>query len=258
MTEPLKLIVLALIQGITEFLPVSSSGHLVLAEHFLKVRSANVILEVTLHAGTMISVLVFYRRRILRLTQELFSGEGEGRRYAVAVAVGSIPAAVAYALVGKKIEACFANPRGVAMLLCVTGAILLTLLRRPRSSTEVSGGRGLLVGLAQALALLPGVSRSGATITAGRHLGLSPEKATEFSLLLSLPALGGAVAIKALEAAKMGTGGFTMPQLGLAATISAVVGYAAIVCLVKTLTAGRLWVFGIYCLTVGVAGVLLL
>lgn len=258
MTELLKLMSLAVVQGITEFLPVSSSGHLVLAEHFLKVPPSGVLLEVTLHAGTLISILVFYRKRILQLGGELFSGEGEGRRYAGAVLLGSIPAAAAYALAGKRIEAVFGDPRGVAALLCVTGIILLTLLRRPTRTTELNVGRGFVVGLAQAVALLPGISRSGATITTARHLGISPEKAAEFSLLLSVPALAGATLIKGLQAWKTGLAGYTMPQLGLGMAVSAIVGYVAIVCLVKTLTAGKFWMFGLYCLAVGLAGVLFL
>lgn len=258
MSELLKIVVLAIIQGLTEFLPVSSSGHLVLAEHVLDVHSSNIILEVTLHAGTLISVLVFYRKRILQLTREVFSGEGEGRRYAGAVVLGSVPAAVAYRLMGKTIEAYFGAPRGVALLLCLTGIILLTLLRRPRASVELNVGRGFLVGLAQALALLPGVSRSGSTITAARHLGLSPEKAAEFSLLLSIPAVGGAVLIKSLQAWRDGLGDLSAPHLALAMAVSAVVGYGAIVGLVKILQAEKFWMFGLYCLAVGIAAILFL
>jgi undecaprenyl-diphosphatase len=258
MMEWLKIIVLAVLQGITEFLPVSSSGHLVLVEHLLKVQSSGILLEVTLHAGTLISILVFYRKRILQLLRELFSGEGEGRQYAAAVVVGSIPAALAYAAVGKKIEACFSNPHAVAVLLCVTGVMLLTLLRGSGKPAELNVGRGFLVGLAQALALLPGISRSGSTITAARHLGISPEKAAEFSLLLSVPALAGATLIKALEIFKNGCGGFGGLQLGVAMIVSAIVGYVAIVCLVKTLTAGKFWMFGFYCLAVGLLGIVLL
>ena len=201
---------------------------------------------------------MFYRKRILQLVQELSSGEGDGRRYAAAVVIGSIPAAVAYALVAKKIEAFFGSPHAVAMLLCVTGVILLTLLHRPRSSTALSVGRGFLIGVAQAVALLPGISRSGSTIVAARHLGLSPEKAAEFSLLLSVPALIGAVAIKGWEAWNRGLSGVAAPHLVLAMAVSAIVGYGAIAFLIRTLSAGKLWMFGIYCLAVGIAGVLLL
>ena len=119
-------------------------------------------------------------------------------------------------------------------------------------------GRGFVIGVAQAFALLPGISRSGSTITAARHLGISPEKAAEYSLLLSVPALAGATLIKGLQAWKAGLGSLTVPHVGIAMAVAGVVGYVAIMGLVRTLAAGKMWMFGLYCLAVGVAGVLLL
>lgn len=250
MTEMIKVAVLAVIQGITEFLPVSSSGHLVLAEYFMKLKEPDIFLEVALHFGTLISILVFYRKRIGELFMGVVRIQPFAWTYLWAVMIGSVPAAIAYALLDKRIEAAFENPVMVSMFLCVTGIILLSTLIRKESDRPLSIWTGIIVGISQAFALLPGISRSGSTITTARHLGIAPEKAAEFSLLLSLPALGGATLLKAL---KIHHHVWTISpwHMAIGVLVSAVVGYFAISILVRILSSGRFWIFGVYCLLAG-------
>jgi len=248
-------IVLGIVQGVTEFIPVSSSGHLVLAENLLGFNPTGVRLEVALHVGTLMAVLVFYRARIVGLVCGFFRRSADALHYAAALIVGTIPATLAYILGGKQIERTFESPAFVIAALACTGLALLTLAigDREPAAAKVDWFRGMIVGAAQAVALLPGISRSGATVVAGRHLGLAPDAAAEFSLLLSVPAIAGAMVMK-------GCHGWSAEDdipiriLLLAAAVSGVVGYAAILWLVRLLRSSRLWVFGIYCLAVSAIG----
>jgi len=254
----LEVAILSVIQGITEFLPVSSSGHLVLAKHLLKLDSPGTMLEVALHAGTLFSILVYYRKRIAELSRQMLLGKAEGRQYAMAVVIGTIPAVLAYSLAGKRVEEVFNNPKGVCMMLCITGVILLSMAKPIGAASPLTFLRALWIGVAQALALLPGISRSGSTIAAGRHVGLSSDKTAEFSLFLAVPAVLGAVVSLLFKHGEMGQSTVPVSMLVAGAAISAIVGYVSIVCLIKILSQGKLWMFGIYCLAVGATGVLML
>lgn len=244
----------------TEFLPVSSSGHLVLAKHWLDLNAPGVTLEVALHAGTLISILAYYAGSLVVLGKETWTGEGEGRRYVGLLALSCVPAVVVYALLHETIEETFAEPAVAAAMLCVTGLVLLTLARKRKHDSAV--GRlawpgALIVGAAQALALLPGISRSGMTVTAGRHLGLPPREAARFSLLMSAPLLAAAVLLKGLSLREAAMGDMTPWLLGAGALVSALTGYVAIAVLVRALTHHRFWLFGIYCLALGLSALAL-
>lgn len=262
MPDFLKVLTLAVIQGVTEFLPVSSSGHLVLVKHLLGMESPGVTLEVGLHAGTLVSVLLYYRKRILQLLREMIKGEGGGRYYVLAIFVSSLPSVTAYILLREKIESLFNSPMVTSAMLCLTGIFLFSLIRqvqrilRIRRNQTLSVGRGLWIGMAQAFALLPGISRSGATIVIGRHLGLSPKIAAEFSLLMSVPILLAATLVKAIGMAGAELGDVTVMSLVVGSLVAACVGYISIVCLIKTLLSGKFWMFGFYCIVVGVVGIM--
>lgn len=247
----LKVLILAALQGFTEFLPISSSGHLVLAKRLLDLHSPGAVLEIALHGGTLVSILLYYRKRILTLCLELFTDGGEGRRYAVAIVVASLPAFIVYVTLGEKIESVFEQPRIVGSMLLVTGAVLMSMLVKPRRSRDLGILPALCMGCAQALSLLPGISRAGTTIAAGYHLGLQPKRAAEFSLLMSVPALVAAVAINFPRVREGGLGDITAVQILAGMAVAAAVGYLAIVCLVKMLEAGKLWLFGPYCIVAG-------
>jgi len=253
-----KVLVLAVVQALTEFLPVSSSGHLVLAKRILGLEAPGVILEVALHAGTLISILVYYRKRIARLLSDLVSGGAGGQREILALAAGSLPALGFYLFFHDRVEAAFDRPALAAALLGVTGIGLLTLRVVRAPDRKISVLRGVWIGVAQALALLPGISRSGLTIAAGRHLGLAPRGAAEFSLLLAVPALLGATLLKACSLAAAELGDLTLGSLAAGTAVSALVGYGAIAILLRTLSTHRFWLFGFYCLAVGTAGLVLM
>jgi undecaprenyl-diphosphatase len=253
----ISMLILAVVQGLTEFLPVSSSGHLALAEHFLAFRGPGILFEVVLHGGTLAAILVFYRRRIGILLMSFLSGSAEGRTYALALLFGSVPALAVYLAVGSFIERAFGSPLLVGALLVFTGLILLTTRKVVGGQMPLTVSKGVAIGMAQAVALLPGVSRSGSTIVAARHLGLTAEAAAEFSLLLSVPAQGGALLITLVKVFKSGIG--SESPWGLLATgflVAGLVGYAAIPMLIKALRADRFWMFGPYCMLIGACAVL--
>jgi undecaprenyl-diphosphatase len=258
-------VVLGAVQGITEFLPISSSGHLVLGEFLLKVRFDDISFEVFVHLGTFFSVVLVFRHTILSILRALrlqiisivrgdaqhHAEQLEDARLFWLILVGSIPAGLAGLLLESQIETAFASATLVAMMLLVTGGILLltTFFEAPRERMNLPDA--LVVGVAQALAILPGISRSGATISAGIFKGVERSKAAEFSFLLSLPAILGASLIELKEMlGHAGSQGSLGVYLGGAITASAV-GYVAIRFLLSVIKKGKFQYFGCYCLAVG-------
>lgn len=259
--ELLHMLVLAVVQGLTEFLPVSSSGHLVLAQHWLGSREGDVFFDVVLHMGTLGSVLVVYRREVVRLLR----CDGPARRYLAALAAGTLPA-VAVGLAAKDtVERLFEDPRFAAGGLLLTALLLVsTRLRRradeplpePWEPRPVPMLPAALVGLAQALAIMPGISRSGATIATSLWLGLPRAEAARFSFLLSVPAIGGALVLQIADGAAADASG--LPALLLAAFAAFAVGLLAIRWTALAVVQAHFWKFSVYCLAVGVIGLLVL
>jgi undecaprenyl-diphosphatase len=246
------------LQGLTEFLPVSSSGHLVAARALLGAHAPGAALEVWLHLGSLLPVVVVYRAELVALARGLDGREGgRGRSALLALALASLPAALFGLLARHALEAAFDAPSVAAIGLLGTTALLASLRFLPRSVRAPTPGvpdpgplRALAIGCAQALALVPGLSRSGSTIAAGRWLGLDPATAAAFSFLLSIPAVLGAAL---LEAVGHGSGGVpAMPALaGFAA--AALSGYLALWAVRRLLDRGRLDLFAPYTLVVAVA-----
>ena len=251
--QTVHVLILAALQGLTEFLPVSSSGHLVLAQHALGVRTPGPALELFLHVGTLASVCVFYRRRLLELARSFLRGGREGWLYAAWVVVATLPAGAFYAAFGDRVEAVYDSVRAVAALLVLNGALLLlsALADRRGKDGPLGFGRALAMGVGQALAVLPGLSRSGTSISAGRLFGLGPKAAAEFSFVMSIPVIAGATVLEFLSA----EGDGVLPVgagAALAATaVSALVGYVALRTVVRLLERGAFWVFGPYCIALG-------
>jgi len=255
METTIQVIILAILQGVAEFLPISSSGHLVLGKAVLGLKSPGITLEVALHAGTLISTLIYYRNALIRILKGLLSKSRESWQMALYIIVSSIPAIIFYILCKKSIEGAFEDPRTVGGALLFTGFVLIALRWVPRKEQEVSLWRAIVIGLAQAIAVLPGVSRSGMTISAARMSGISPEKSAEFSFLASIPLIAGACLKKLLEAyteAPSPDAGAISPLLFMAGIcVSAIVGYFALSFLVRTLRGKYFWCFGIYCVLAG-------
>lgn len=197
----LEALLLGLIQGLTEFIPVSSSGHLVLADKLLGLGSGSLSFDIALHGGTLLALVVFFRRDLARLAQGLFvKTDQTGQAYAVIVA--TIPAAVFGWLLAGYIESDLRSSVVVAVNLIIVAILMLLAERRfhkasndkvVKSSGLVGRSQVLTVGLSQALAIVPGVSRSGITITAGLFAGLDRAAAARFSFLLGVPIISGAL-----------------------------------------------------------------
>jgi undecaprenyl-diphosphatase len=249
-------VVLGLIQGLTEFLPVSSSGHLVLVPFLFGWEQQSLAFDVALHLGTLVAVGAYFWRDLLRLaaaglTQGVRTQEG---RLAWAIALGTLPAAVAGLFLDDLIETQFRSPLLIAFNLALLGVILWAADRigiKRKQADQVSMLDVVLVGVAQALALVPGVSRSGATMTAGLLRGFDRATAARISFLLSFPVILGAglVKIRHME--------LTAPYLAGMLT-AAVSGYLVIRFLLQYLRRGSFAVFAVYRVALAVVIVLLL
>ncbi|MFH0990985.1 MAG: undecaprenyl-diphosphate phosphatase [bacterium] len=268
----LQAIVLGFIQGLTEFLPVSSSGHLVLASNLLHVAKTNdITFEVFVHFGTLLSVTLVFWKDIVGITDSTvkaftgmkFSKEyydaSEHFRLGLLILLGSIPAAVIGIGFKEQIEAAFTDPKLVAVMLVVTGLILfLTRFAKPVEGKSVSPLSSVLIGVAQAFAILPGFSRSGSTISAALFLKVSPVKAARFSFLLSLPAVAGATIMKSREMIAIGLSSDVLIEICAGTIVAFITGYVAIKFLLKIVEKGKFSLFAYYCLIVGIIGIVFL
>jgi undecaprenyl-diphosphatase len=249
--------ILGLVQGLTEFLPVSSSGHLVLGQVFLGVRTEGILLEVLLHLGTTLVVILFYKREVFELLRPRF--DAKRNRYRLAILVGLIPAGLVGVLLREPIESLFENPVTTSVELACTGLFLLATRYAKEGDRVVTPWTGFLIGVAQAVAILPGISRSGATIGTALFLGIRRKEAAEYSFVMSIPAILGAALLTARELrGAEGEASFLVPAL-LGTAVAIVSGYFALRFLVGVVRAGRLHLFGWYCLALAAtAGALLL
>lgn len=197
----LEAALLGLVQGLTEFLPVSSSGHLVMSQTLLGVPQPGIFLEVVLHVATMFSVAIVYRQRLLQLLVGGVRRDPDALRYIGLLALATLPVAVVGLFFRRPIEATFDTPAITGVMLVATGFILWstrwTIGERPHD--QPTARHALAMGFIQILALLPGISRSGSTIAAGLWTGLRGERAAEFSFLMSLIAIGGAAVLQATD-----------------------------------------------------------
>lgn len=262
----LEVLVLAVVQGLTEFLPVSSSGHLVVANALMEARGATPVVDllevsVTLHLGTLASVLVYYRREIMRLLTT-------DRRVIPLLIVGTIPAAAVGVWVKKlapeSVEELFLkSPLVAGLMFPVTGALLLWAMRRNQTADEQAAmpleyqqlgvRQTLFIGALQAFALLPGISRSGSTIAAGLGVGLSRASAATFAFLLAIPAILGAGVLEGYEMYKEGSSGTPAVNLAAGFVVSMLVGLGALALLIRWVERGRLALFAYYLIPLGIA-----
>ncbi len=265
-------LLLGIIQGLAEFLPISSSGHLALAQHLLGVNTeVPAFFDVLLHLGTLLAVLVAYWGDVVEIVQEFFRGVGDvvhgttptpvppARRMILLIIVGTLPL-FAILPIHKKVQALGDSMVFIGMALVVTGFLLFAcdLVHRghktERSATLLDA---LLVGVGQALATMPGVSRSGMTISAGCFLGFERSFAVRFSFLLSIPAVLGANILSLKDALEAGVDWAAVPVYLAGVVASAVVGYACIRLLKLIAQKGRFGGFAYYCWAVGLLILLL-
>ncbi len=240
-------IILGSVQGLTEFLPISSSGHLVIGQHLLSLSLPGHVFEVLVHLGTLCSIFVVFYKDIKSLLTSLDSQKTQ--RFILLIVTATLPA-VAIGLSMKNLYAfLFESVMAVGGSLIFTGLVLIgTALVKIRHKNH-SFITAVIIGGAQALAIIPGISRSGMTISAALLLGLSAKEAARFSFLLAIPAISGAGLLTALGASS----GFNLPfSISFAAFISSFgVGVVALRWLLKWLEQGKFYYFGVYCVVVG-------
>ncbi len=249
-------IVLGILQGLTEFLPVSSSGHLVLAEELLGVKQPGVSFELILHIGTLLAIFIYFRARIGRLIRAVFDSSMKQERAVVAfLIIGTIPAGLVGYLFNDFFESAFSNPIMTSAMLIVTGGILLITRFVVKKHDPVRLPTAIAMGIGQACAIMPGISRSGSTIVAGIVTGVDPSEAAEFSFLLAIPAILGAVVLKAKEMANIDPA--LMAQYGAGLIFSFIFGLVAVYLLLAIIRRGKLDYFAYYCFAVGALGLYL-
>jgi undecaprenyl-diphosphatase len=247
----LEALLLGLVQGLTEFLPVSSSGHLVMLEALVGAVTEGVAFEVAVHAATMLAVLIAYRRRVAALAVGLVRGQPDAARYVAKLAVAMLPVVALVLLAGDAVEALFEIPPLAGAGLLLTGAVVMTTRRTARHAhaDEPGFGAAFLIGCAQALALVPGISRSGATVSAALALRVSPPAAAEFSFLLSAIAIAGAAARELMKPGAVALE--LLPALAIGSAASLVSGIFAIAIFVRLLRTEHFYRFAYYAWAVG-------
>lgn len=265
-------IIIGIVQGITEFLPVSSSGHLVLAQHLLGVQEPGLTFEVFLHFGTLISIFWVFRHRIVKIVNSfvvLYKKEersqftaSQDRWFGMLLIIGSIPTAIFYFLLSDYVEQAFMSTSFVGFALLVTGALLwvadiLPGGKKPIGKTGIADA--LLIGSFQGLAVFPGISRSGSTISGALFRGLDRKTAAEYSFLLSVPAILGATLLEIISILRQGSGfGQEWLYYLIGIVTSAVAGIFAITFLIRILVKHKLRYFSVYCWAAGILVLVLL
>ena len=272
----LEAIFLGILQGLTEFLPISSSGHLVLAQQFLGLKEPLVFFDVMLHVGTLAAVLVVYREAIGKLAIGGLSTFGNSQfwreprtifntstelKFIWLILLGTIPTGVIAVLFKSELESFFHEVRLVSIMLILTGVILqLPRLRKQEvknsddPTDKLKTWHAPLIGIAQGCAITPGISRSGTTISLALFLGIPAKTAAEYSFLLSIPAILGAVVLKIRD-----VGDTTIPLyiVGAGMLASFIVGYIALRFLLVVLNRGKFSLFSYYCIALGLVSLLI-
>lgn len=254
----LAAIIWGLVQGLTEFLPISSSGHLVIIPAYLEkfgfdIAPPSLAVSAVLHLGTLAAVLIYFRKDVMRVVR--FRTDPEGRKIAFLVAIGTIPALIGLPL-KDSLETFQETVSNVGWTLMATGVILVIGQRLATGARQLADGRvpdAVWVGVAQAFALVPGISRSGITISTGNGRKFQPTQAARFSFLLGIPAIAGAGIISLPDL--IGSGEFGL-DLVVGMLVAAVAGYFAIAFLLATLKRVGLMPFAVYCLAVGLLTVI--
>jgi undecaprenyl-diphosphatase len=244
------------IQGITEFLPISSSGHLSLIPALFGMEEPDLATTAVLHLGTLAAVVWFYRREVIGLVTRPFAPDN--RHLWMLLIIGTIPAAIAGLTLDGPLEVIFAEPWMAAIALIVTGVIIGLSRWLPLGDRGVGDARipdALIVGMAQAVALVPGISRSGMTITASLAQGMTRVEAARFAFLLGIPAIAGAGLLEGKEL--IDRGGFE-PSLLVGVAVAAVTGYAAISFLVRLIARVGIAPYAVYCIAFGAIAYLVL
>ncbi|MCB5258624.1 MAG: undecaprenyl-diphosphate phosphatase [Candidatus Cloacimonadaceae bacterium] len=264
----LNAILLGILQGLTEFLPVSSSGHLVLAQHFLNIKeSGNILFEVFLHLGTLLAVIIFFRKRLWELILSLFGSKEyrikekacNDRMIILYLIIATAVTGLIYLIFGNPIESLYNKPLIVALMLIITGIIIFAsdYAKKEKISVSKMGfPRSIFIGLIQGIAIIPGISRSGSTIAASLFSGIKREEAAEFSFLLSIPAILGANLVSWNIFSTLNFNQLLVYLAGFLASFLA--GYLVIGFLLKLIAKSKLKVFAYWCWGVALISIIFL
>ena len=246
-------IVLGLLQGLTEFLPVSSSGHLVIVQYFLGIKQPGVTLEVMVHFGTLLSIVWVFRRDIWHLLTGLFSS-AEEKKFALLIFWGLLPTGIMGVLWGSIFTSIFNRPLLVGLALLVTGFIILAISKVGVKSKGINNMKiqdALVIGLFQGIAIIPGITRSGSTILGALWRGLDRETAVRYSFLLALPVIAGATLFELKDFLRVTTDLEIIYPYLVATLVAFISGIFAITLFVKLLKEGRFYYMAYYCWCLG-------
>ncbi|MBK9735532.1 MAG: undecaprenyl-diphosphate phosphatase [Saprospiraceae bacterium] len=260
MGEILNAIILGIVQGLTEFLPVSSSGHLELAKYMLGDKALpgdSLLMTVVLHFGTALATVYVFRKDILEIVLNFFKkGENEEKSFVFKIIVSMIPATIVGLFFEKQIEGLFSqNIMLVCAMLILTGIILFIADKASFTSNDVTYSSAFKVGLAQAIAITPGISRSGATISSSVLLGIDRAKAAKFSFLMVVPLIFGKIAKDMLDGEFL-SGTISLPALSAGFVVSFFTGIFACKWMISIVRKSQLKYFAYYCLIVGLIGMI--
>lgn len=256
--KPIAAILLGAVQGLTEFLPISSTAHLTFAEQLLKVPAElRLSLDILLHIGTALALLIFFAPQIMGIIRGGVSSSAARRRASwyliLVIGIGTIPAGIVGCCAREQFERLFADSRYPAVFLLITGLVLYLTRYAEGARSVLTWRDGLIIGCAQALALLPGISRSGMTIAAALFIGLARPQAFEYSFLLSIPAVLGAGLLELRSTNVWGASGLSLPVALVSVAASCISGLAALLILRRLLLQQRFWWFAFYCWVLGLA-----
>ena len=258
----IKAIILGVLQGATEFLPVSSSGHLTLFPWLLDWADPSLLFDTLVHLATLLAVVVYFRERLVGLVRAWWLATFRGQksadgRLAWLIVLATLPGALMGYFLDSFFMRLFASPAAVAAFLLVTGLVLYAGERsaqRRKQLGEISAADALFIGLCQGLAIAPGISRSGATITAGRFRGLDRNEAASFSFIAAIPLIAGAAGMQVIETLVAGPGSTDIAFLVAGCAAALVSGYLAIRLLLRYVREHSLLPFAYYCWAVGIVG----
>ncbi|MGM0460236.1 MAG: undecaprenyl-diphosphate phosphatase [Bacteroidota bacterium] len=266
----IEAILLGILQGITEFLPVSSSGHLALARALIaRELVTGITFEIVVHFGSFCSIAVYYRKLLGEIISDVLksltpSGLKEKRfvtnpnsRLTLIILLSMIPAMLVGFTLKDPIEEAFVNPFFVSIMLLVTGGILFSTKFIKHPDKDVNANRGFWMGVAQAFAILPGISRSGSTISLGLLMGVDRDKVANFSFLMVLPVLAGAMLLEIVDLISIGQVQIPVTSLVAGFFTSFISGYIALTYLIRLLKRRKFHYFAYYCWTLGIIGMFL-
>lgn len=266
--ELIEALFLGILQGVTEFLPVSSSGHLVLAQAFLgREFDRGITFEIVVHFGSFCSIAVYYREKLWEIINSVIralkpasitsgaSAKDENVRLSLFILLSMIPAGIVGFTMKDSVETAFANPFLVSIMLLVTGAILFSTRFMKDLHKNINASRGFLMGIAQAFAIMPGISRAGSTIVMGLFLKMKRDEVANFSFLMLLPILAGAMILEVRELSETGVDLSEFWYLLIGFLASFITGYFALRYLIILLKREQMHYFSFYCWAIGLFGI---